>query len=77
MLKSIIRNDDVVTRYGGEEFVILLPGTKLQESVDILSRVKRNLTRNFFLHENKRLLITFIAGVTDRISTLRNSGERF
>ena len=52
-----------MSRYGGEEFVILLPNTELEEAVHILSRIRRNLTKKFFLHENKRLLITFSAGV--------------
>ena len=52
-----------MSRYGGEEFVILLPNTQLEEAVQILSRVRRTLTKKFFLHENKRLLITFSAGI--------------
>lgn len=62
-IKDTTRPEDVVSRYGGEEFVILLPNTKLEEAVHILSRIRRNLTKKFFLHENKRLLITFSAGI--------------
>ncbi|PSJ18395.1 GGDEF domain-containing protein [Nitrosomonas supralitoralis] len=62
-VKDTTRPEDIVSRYGGEEFVILLPNTNLEEAVQILSRIRRNLTKKFFLHENKRLLITFSAGV--------------
>lgn len=62
-VKDTTRSEDVVSRYGGEEFVILLPNTNLEEAIQILSRIRRNLTKKFFLHENKRLLITFSAGV--------------
>ncbi len=62
-IKETTRPEDVVSRYGGEEFVILLPNTELGEAVQILSRVRRNLTKKFFLHDNNRLLITFSAGV--------------
>ncbi|MCB1936375.1 MAG: diguanylate cyclase [Nitrosomonas sp.] len=62
-IKTTTRIDDIVARYGGEEFVVLLPNTKMPDAVEILSRVRRNLTKQFFLHENKRLLITFSAGV--------------
>jgi diguanylate cyclase len=65
LVKDTTRPEDIVSRYGGEEFVILLPNTKLGEAVHILSRIRRNLTKKFFLHENKRLLITFSAGVAE------------
>ncbi|MBS0425064.1 MAG: diguanylate cyclase [Proteobacteria bacterium] len=62
-VKDATRPEDVVSRYGGEEFALLLPNTNLEEAVQILSRIRRNLTKKFFLHENRRLLITFSAGV--------------
>jgi diguanylate cyclase len=31
-----------------------------------MARVQRELTRNFFLHKNERVLITFSAGVAER-----------
>ncbi|SEN56641.1 GGDEF domain-containing protein [Nitrosomonas marina] len=64
-VKNVTRNDDIVARYGGEEFVILLPNTDLPEAIDILSRIRRDMTKKFFLHENKRILITFSAGVAE------------
>jgi diguanylate cyclase len=66
VIKATIRPTDVVCRYGGEEFVILLPGTGLQDSVTVISRLQRELTKRFFLHDNQRLLITFSAGVAER-----------
>ncbi|MCB1985857.1 MAG: diguanylate cyclase [Burkholderiales bacterium] len=64
-VKNVTRSDDVVARYGGEEFVILLPNTGLKEAVEVLSRIRRDLTKKYFLHENKKLLITFSAGVAE------------
>ncbi len=64
-VKEITRPHDIVARFGGEEFVILLPDANIEEAVIVISRVRRNLTKRFFLHENKRLLITFSAGVAE------------
>ena len=66
VIKATVRPTDVVCRYGGEEFVILLPGTGLQDSLAVVSRLQRELTKRFFLHDNQRLLLTFSAGVAER-----------
>lgn len=62
--RDTLRPQDTVARYGGEEFVILLPETPLDEAVTALTRLQRELTRKFFLHDNEKVLITFSAGVT-------------
>jgi len=68
VVKSVLRSTDVLARYGGEEFVILLPGSKQDDAVNVISGVQRDLTKNFFLHNNDRVLITFSAGVAERMS---------
>lgn len=68
VVKSILRSTDVLARYGGEEFVILLPGSKQNDAVNVVAGIQRDLTKNFFLHNNERVLITFSAGVAERIT---------
>lgn len=68
--REALRPTDVIARFGGEEFVIILPDTGIDEAVKVMTRVQRHLTKNFFMHDNQRLLITFSAGVA-----LRNAGE--
>jgi diguanylate cyclase len=67
IIRGTLRPSDIVARYGGEEFVILLPDVGLDEATSIMVRVQRELTRRFFLHDNKKVLITFSAGITERI----------
>ena len=59
-----LRPTDVVARYGGEEFVVLLPDTPADEGQQILARLQRSLSGGLFLHDEKRVLVTFSAGVT-------------
>ena len=68
VVKSIIRSTDVLARYGGEEFIIILPGTKEDDAIEVIKGVQRDLTKNFFLQNNERVLITFSAGVAERFS---------
>lgn len=68
VIKESLRATDVIARYGGEEFIILLPGTAEKDAISVITRAQRELTRNFFMHDNNRVLITFSAGVAERRS---------
>ena len=65
VIRETMRPQDTIARFGGEEFIILLPETPLDDAQTALVRLQRELTRRFFLHNNDRQLITFSAGVTD------------
>jgi diguanylate cyclase (GGDEF)-like protein len=42
---AALRDEDLVFRYGGDEFVVLLPGTPLAEAVPVIERVRRRVRR--------------------------------
>jgi diguanylate cyclase len=64
VIRETLRPHDTLARYGGEEFLIILPDTRIEDAVSALTRLQRELTKRFFLHQNDKLLITFSAGVT-------------
>lgn len=70
VVKETLRPMDIIARFGGEEFVIILPDAGLDEAITVMTRLQRELTRKFFLYKNQRVLITFSAGVA-----LREPGE--
>lgn len=49
-LRSALRKVDVASRYGGEEFSILLPQTDLQEAGVIADRIRRKIYNTPFTH---------------------------
>jgi diguanylate cyclase (GGDEF)-like protein len=49
-LKSVLRSADVASRYGGEEFSILLPQTSLAEATAIGERIRRRVERARYPH---------------------------
>ena len=66
VVKETLRSMDVIARFGGEEFLILLPETTIEAATQAMTRLQRELTRHFFLHDNEKVLITFSAGVALR-----------
>lgn len=63
VVKKTLRTMDVIARFGGEEFLIVLPDTPVEDAMQTVTRVQRELTKQIFMHNNERLLITFSAGV--------------
>ena len=62
-VKQTLRPTDIVARYGGEEFLIIFPETTVEDSVSIMQRVQRELTKHFFMYKKQRIIFTFSAGV--------------
>lgn len=65
MIRHCVRASDIVGRFGGEEFIVLLPDTAAAEAVDLMQRLQRELTKNIFLTGTEKLVVTFSAGVAE------------
>jgi diguanylate cyclase len=63
-VREQLRPRDTVARFGGEEFVVLLPDIDPGEAQKVLTRLQRQLTASLFMHDNKEVFVTFSAGVT-------------
>ncbi|HET9820704.1 MAG TPA: GGDEF domain-containing protein [Burkholderiaceae bacterium] len=63
-VRDALRPVDHVARLGGEEFVVLLPGTATDEACTVLTRLQRTLTASLFMHQGREVFVTFSAGVT-------------
>lgn len=72
VVRKHLRPQDVLARFGGEEFLILLPETETDDAYRALIRLQRELTREFFMADQQKIVITFSAGVTPL-----GSGESF
>jgi diguanylate cyclase len=62
VIRITLRQMDVIARFGGEEFMLLLPNTTLPDALQAVTRIQRELTRSIFMHEHQKVLVTFSAG---------------
>lgn len=63
ILKKHTREQDIVTRFGGEEFAIILPGTGYQGAVEVAERIRRAVAGYQFNEGGKTLRLTISAGI--------------
>jgi two-component system, cell cycle response regulator len=64
MIKGCVRDNDVVCRYGGDEYVIMLHGTDSGGALKVGERIRRTIeTHHFLAREGYGLSITTCIGV--------------
>ena len=50
-----VRQEDSVGRYGGEEFLVMMPATAVKEAYEIIENVRRNIENKKFNYQGKLL----------------------
>ncbi|HXP97788.1 MAG TPA: diguanylate cyclase, partial [Telmatospirillum sp.] len=63
MLEQRLRNSDVVGRYGGEEFAIVLQGVTVGEATAILDQILRDFSALTFAVDGAEFSCSFSAGI--------------
>ncbi len=58
IILSNIKATDIAGRYGGEEFIIILPDTELEDAVEIANRIKEDIANKEFSYKDLRVTIS-------------------
>ena len=61
--QRILRGDDILVRYGGEEFCAILPGATIQNALDIAERIRRVVEETSVEDGDQRISVNISAGV--------------
>jgi diguanylate cyclase (GGDEF)-like protein len=76
LLLNNLRAVDIVTRYGGDEFVIVLPQTPPAAAAQIADRIRTSIEQNLFLSkEGYSLKITASFGVASYPEAAKSKEE--
>ncbi|HOE69014.1 MAG: Phytochrome-like protein cph2 [Candidatus Omnitrophica bacterium ADurb.Bin314] len=63
LLKKSLRRVDLVGRYGGEEFLVAMPETKLENAVEVAERIRSSIARHDFQVYNDKTRVTVSQGL--------------
>lgn len=67
ILRSHLRGNDLVARFGGEEFVLVLPGIHAQDAFDVCERIRLSVQDHDWSASHPGLEITISMGYSDDI----------
>ncbi len=65
IISGNIRQNDIFCRWGGEEFIILLPETFATEALSIIEELRVLIQTSLFTFDNTTETITFSAGIAN------------
>ena len=63
VIKSMLRETDILARYGGDEFVVMLPETVRGTAAEVAERIRRAVENTSFSAEGNRVSSTLSVGM--------------
>ena len=63
IIRDMLRKGDVVMRYGGEEFIAILPGSDIEDGADIAERIRFALAQSRIEIAGHTLSVTASIGI--------------
>jgi diguanylate cyclase (GGDEF)-like protein len=69
MLLEQSRGEDVVCRYGGEEFVVLMPGVAGEQALSAAERMRKSIAALTFKRGDLELSVTVSVGLADTVDS--------
>lgn len=62
-IQAELRFTDVCARYGGDEFIVLLPDTPAKGALEVAERIRNRVAGSALEHDDKRLSVSVSIGV--------------
>ncbi|MDP3300579.1 MAG: diguanylate cyclase [Sulfuricurvum sp.] len=74
-ITSSIRQNDFVCRFGGEEFIIVMPGMPADQAFERMEECRKNIENIVTKYNNKEITITISGGIASCITFLETQDE--
>lgn len=74
-IKDNLREGDVLVRYGGEEFMVILPGASLEDGQQVGERIRRTIDDSFLVEGEQQIWQTVSLGLSACPDQRLDSGD--
>ncbi len=64
LLRERLRTNDFISRYGGEEFAVILSHTSLNDAVKVGENVRSFINNSLFSYKNRKIPVTISIGIS-------------
>lgn len=65
LLKQRLRGTDIVGRYGGEEFAVIMTDTDAPDAAKVIDEIRKVFSRLLHMSDNREFNVTFSCGIAD------------
>ncbi len=74
---QVFQKNHLVGRFGGEEFIVLMPNTALDAAYGLAESIRSTIAGHSFLYDNKKISVTTSVGVAEMTFEVDNATDLF
>lgn len=75
IIKYSLRKTDYITRYGGEEIVVVLPDTSMEKALIPIERIRKKIENKDFEYKGKHIHVTISCGLSEVLPDVNTQEE--
>jgi two-component system cell cycle response regulator len=72
---TVVRSEDILGRWGGEEFLLIMPDAKLEIAVGVAERIRKTMEMHDFVFSGMKIPVTASLGVSMWIPQLKTAED--
>jgi len=75
LLMNSLRQNDFISRHGGEEFVIVMPGMPIRQAQERMEACRKEIEKTVILYNGKKINITISGGISHIVNYTETQDE--
>jgi len=65
LLKQRLRKSDIIGRFGGEEFAVIMPDTSAEHALDVMNELRERFSQIYYYSGDEQFNVTFSCGIAE------------